>query len=68
MTKAEREAAARAAERTGVMRDIVEWLKDAPRIKYWAHGGPTGLVQRERRMYVDEAARELERQIEDGTA
>jgi hypothetical protein len=55
-------------ERMGVMREVVEWLRAAPRVKYWAPGGPVGLHEAERRMYVDEAARELERQIEDGTA
>lgn len=55
--------------RMGIIREIVEWLRDAPQIRYMAHStSGFGLAQRTRAMTVSEAADELERQIEAGTA
>ncbi len=52
-----------------VMKEIVIWLRDAPKIQYMAHSGNgVGLAPRTRSMTTNEAADELERQIEDGTA
>ena len=53
-----------------IMREIVEWLRAAPEVSYMGHSttNGVGLAQRRRPMNVREAADELERQIEAGTA
>lgn len=56
-------------DRMAIMREIVKWLRAAPQVTYYAHStSGYGVAQRVREMTVKEAADELERQIEAGTA
>jgi hypothetical protein len=56
--------------RMAIMREVVQWLRQAPSVGYMGHctTNGVGLTRRERPMTVNEAADELERQIEAGTA
>ena len=58
------------AQRMAIMREVVDWLRDAPTISYMGHSSTNGvgLAQRTRPMSAQEAADELERQIKAGTA
>lgn len=57
-------------EREEAMRDVISWLRAAPKVSYMAHNtvNGVGLAKRERPMYANELADELERQVLDGTA
>jgi hypothetical protein len=58
------------AQRMAIMREIVEWLREAPDVEYMGHSATNGvgLARRRRPRSCAEAADELERQIKAGTA
>ena len=58
------------AQRMAIMQEVVDWLREAPDIEYMGHSATNGvgLAKRSRPMSAHEAADELQRQVEAGTA
>lgn len=56
-------------QRMAIMQEVVDWLRAAPTAQTMEHStNGVGLARRARQMTVREAADELQRQVDAGTA